>query len=59
MIISASVLLGIRIPLALFFIYVLKTGVEGIFWANAIPMAIEAVAMFVLFRSGIWKKKKL
>ncbi|MCP4228726.1 MAG: MATE family efflux transporter [bacterium] len=59
MLISASVLLGIRVPMALFFIYVLKTGVEGIFWANAIPMAIEAAAMFVLFKTGIWKRKPL
>ncbi len=59
LIVTAVVLLGVRIPLA----YVLTTtfdmGVAGVYWAVTIPTLLEGLTMFVVFKTGIWKHRKL
>jgi Na+-driven multidrug efflux pump len=31
----------------------------GVFWAIAIPNALEGLAMTAVFKTGVWKRKKL
>jgi putative MATE family efflux protein len=57
MVLSLSVLLGLRIPMA--WLLSIPLGVEGVFWAVAVPVVVEGLAMLVLFRRGNWKSKKL
>jgi putative MATE family efflux protein len=59
MVVTVSVLLGVRIPLAFILAKFAGLGTIGVFWAVAIPTAMEGVVMVFLFRTGIWKHKKL
>ena len=59
MIVTVSVLLGVRIPLAFALAKFAGLGAVGVFWAVAIPTAMEGFVMMLLFRTGIWKHKKL
>jgi len=57
--VTAAVLLGIRIPLAFLLVNVLEWGPVGVYWAVAVPSVLEGVLMFWIFKSGVWKRKKL
>jgi putative MATE family efflux protein len=59
MLVTVSVLLGVRIPLAFALAKFAGLGAVGVFWAVAIPTAMEGFVMMLLFRTGIWKHKKL
>jgi putative MATE family efflux protein len=59
MVVTVSVLLAVRIPLAFILSGIMGLGAVGVFWAVAIPTAMEGVIMTLLFRTGIWKHKKL
>jgi putative MATE family efflux protein len=59
MVVTVSVLLGVRIPLAFILAKFAGLGAVGVFWAVAIPTAMEGIIMMFLFRTGIWKHKKL
>jgi len=56
---TAVVLLGVRIPLAYVLTNVAGLGPVGVFWAIAIPNALEGLAMTAVFKTGVWKRKKL
>lgn len=59
MVVTVSVLLGVRIPLAFILAKFAGLGAVGVFWAVAIPTVMEGIIMMFLFRTGIWKHKKL
>jgi putative MATE family efflux protein len=59
MVVTVSVLLGVRIPLAFILAKFAGLGAVGVFWAVAIPTAMEGIVMVFLFRTGMWKHKKL
>ncbi|UCE28030.1 MAG: MATE family efflux transporter, partial [Candidatus Coatesbacteria bacterium] len=59
MVVTVSVLLGVRIPLAFILANFAGLGAVGVFWAVAIPTVMEGIVMMFLFRTGIWKHKKL
>ena len=56
---TAVVLLGVRIPMAYIFVHTLGLGTIGVFWAIAIPNALEGLAMLAVFKTGVWKHKKI
>ncbi len=59
LLVTAAVLLGVRIPLAYLLTHTFGMGVEGVFWAVSIPTLLEGLAMFAVFKTGVWKHKKL
>jgi putative MATE family efflux protein len=59
LVVTAVVLLGVRIPMAYVFTKVLGMGVAGVYWAITIPTVLEGCIMYVVFRTGIWKHRKL
>jgi putative MATE family efflux protein len=59
LIVTAVVLLGVRIPLAYVLTKTFGMGVAGVYWAVTIPTLLEGATMFVVFRTGIWKHRKL
>lgn len=59
LVVTAVVLLGVRIPLAYVFTKVLGMGVAGVYWAITIPTVLEGSIMYAVFRTGIWKHRKL
>jgi putative MATE family efflux protein len=59
LIVTAGVLLGVRIPLAYFLTKALGLGVAGVYWAVAIPTVLEGLIMFAVFKTGVWKHRKL
>jgi len=59
LVVTAVVLLGVRIPLAYLLTQVLGMGVTGVYWAVAIPTVLEGSIMYAVFRTGIWKHRKL
>jgi len=59
LVVTAVVLLGVRIPLAYILSNVLGYGVVGVFWAVSIPTVLEGVIMLGVFKTGVWKHKKL
>jgi putative MATE family efflux protein len=59
LVVTAVVLLGVRIPLAYLLAKVLGMGVAGVYWAVAIPTVLEGSIMYAVFRTGIWKHRKL
>jgi len=56
---TAIVLLGVRIPMAYLFTHTLGMGTVGVFWAIAIPNVLEGLATLAIFKTGVWKHKKL
>jgi putative MATE family efflux protein len=59
LIVTAVVLLGVRIPMAYVFTEVLGMGVAGVYWAVTIPTVLEGIIMYGVFRTGVWKHRKL
>lgn len=59
LIVTAVVLLGVRIPLAYVLTKTFDMGVAGVYWAVTIPTVLEGLTMFVVFKTGIWKHRKL
>jgi putative MATE family efflux protein len=59
LIVTAAVLLGVRIPLAYVLTKTLGLGVAGVYWAITIPTVLEGLTMFAVFKTGIWKHRKL
>jgi len=59
LIVTAVVLLGVRIPLAYVLTRTFDMGVAGVYWAVTIPTVLEGVTMFGVFKTGIWKHRKL
>jgi Na+-driven multidrug efflux pump len=59
LVVTAVVLLGVRIPLAYVLTTTLGMGVAGVYWAVTIPTVLEGVTMFGVFKTGIWKHRKL
>ncbi|MGD8717415.1 MAG: MATE family efflux transporter [Candidatus Zixiibacteriota bacterium] len=59
LIVTAVVLLGVRIPLAYVLADVMGMGVTGVYWAVTIPTVLEGVVMYFVFRTGVWKRRKL
>jgi Na+-driven multidrug efflux pump len=59
LVVTAVVLLGVRIPLAYLLTKVLGMGVAGVYWAIMIPTVLEGSIMYAVFRTGIWKHRKL
>lgn len=57
MVLTMTVLLGIRIPLA--WILSARWQMDGIYWAVALPVAMEGLLMLILFLKGSWKRKKV
>jgi putative MATE family efflux protein len=57
MVISVTVLLGVRVPMA--WLLSQTMGMQGIFWAIAVPVVLEGVMMTGLFLVGGWKRKKV
>jgi Na+-driven multidrug efflux pump len=58
-IVTAAALLGVRIPLAYVLADVMGMGVEGVYWAVTVPTVLEGIIMYVVFRTGVWKRGKL
>lgn len=56
---TAIVLLGVRIPMAYLFTHTFGMGTVGVFWAVSIPNALEGLATLAIFKTGVWKHKKL
>ena len=57
MVVSVTVLLGIRVPMA--WILSRHLGMDGIFWAIAVPVVIEGAAITLLFMKGSWKRQSV
>jgi Na+-driven multidrug efflux pump len=59
LIVTAVVLLGVRVPLAYLMTVAWGMGTVGVYWAIAIPTVLEGSAEFFVFMTGVWKHKKL
>lgn len=59
LLVTAGALLGVRIPMAYFLTKTLAMGVEGVYWAITVPTVLEGSLMYLVFKTGIWKKRKL
>lgn len=57
MVLSVTVLLGVRLPMA--WILSIYFEMDGIFWAIAVPLVMESTAMTFLFLRGSWKEHKV
>ncbi len=59
MVITSITLIVIQIPLALWLPYILKIGVQGIWWAIVISYITQCILMTFWFQKGNWKLKKI
>lgn len=57
MVLSVVVLLVVRLPMA--WILAGTIGMNGIFWAIAVPVVIESTGMLLLFMRGSWKRQSV